>query len=376
MRNKRPRALLIFAAFITALLAGVISPNRSLAWICGGILAALILSFLDVLSKSETKSSRLKTIRSRKEGFFSSFLSDFWPWHILLLSVILIIISGSIQITEDENLPFYSILSESLKSLGYSLVIAVILAATIDRRARRAEQEMHVAMRRDIAKDVFHGVFETNLPKSYVNAVISQNLNVNIIRHNLQIIEDHNPLYLEHGLVLQCNRTVKFEIESVSTRDIIENLRYYFPILDNNLRDRVKIHQLIVDGQVFRHSDIDDSRSVDLERGAVLYQWPIVLHPGQKIRIQFKSTHFKNLTDVETWATLYPTIGFELIVRSRLPLRILAINPRTAHKELHGQSTPEEGVGAWRIDGPILPNESVSYWWSHDENYGKDEFNN
>jgi hypothetical protein len=226
-------------------------------------------------------------------------------------------------------------------------------------------------MRRLIAEDVFKGVFAEGLPRAYIDAVVDRNLRVQVVRPWVRTVENLSEFGLEgEGLskqaksLLKSDRIIEFELENVSGHDIVENARFFAPIKMPEVQDATRVTKISLDGVDVAQELLQSYRHLERNETSVAYEWPIPIKRGGKVHVRMESTIFKNRQDNEIWSTVYPTLKFELIFRSSVPLRRLGMRDRPITPLTSEYSDAEKGIGNWVIEGPLLPNDTVTIFWS------------
>jgi hypothetical protein len=351
-----------------------------IAWTCGGTLLALVAALLSPRTFSPrqaepTQADRDQPLASLRRNA-RRLTKPIWYLPIGTIGVLLIFSAIALDDmygpTGNGNVLNLHTVTTVLAELGFALLISFAIAITVERQARNRDSAAHEAMRKRIAQDVFQGVFSEHLPRNYISAVIRQNLQTNIIRRDVRIIEnmslDNHERYNDVSDILnrtlRCEREIRFTLSNLSDREIMEIGRLFVPILDEGFIQDTRLNSLVLDGYVIDKSLLDEYRQVDFEGGSVNYAWPIPIGPSRSVEIEIKTTHFKNSRDTEILSSLYPTLGLELIFRSSAPLTHLGFRARTAHEVSSAYSDAGKGIGTWRIEGPMLPNESITYWWA------------
>lgn len=94
------------------------------------------------------------------------------------------------------------------------------------------------------------------------------------------------------------------------------------------------------------------------------YSWDRTIEPGAELPVVVEAVSLKEVSDTEVWGSYHATYeGMVMSIRCAVPeiarfgIRNLTATPTTKVYENQGSNAE------WRIDGPILPNDSVVFWW-------------
>jgi len=304
------------------------------------------------------------------------------PWHLVvaLAAVILLVFALSIEnieaagSTESIRNSIFSAHSLILFSteLSFALIIALLISLGIDRQARNADNALYDNMRKIIAEDVFKGVFSQNLPQSYIAAVIDKNLKIRSIRSSMKAIENLREIDEDildtasplRQVFIQVDRVLEYTLENISGQDIIEEASFFGPVNHPELVSASKITKLVVDGREMSQAELRQRRQLTRNDTTVLYEWPISISKDGNARIVLEATLFKERRDSDYWSMNYPTLRFELMMRSEMPLSKAGYLERTSASVTSDYVDAERGIISCIIEGPMLPNDSMAYWWS------------
>jgi hypothetical protein len=256
--------------------------------------------------------------------------------------------------------------------LSFALVIALAISMGIERQARARDTQLHEDMRRAIAEDVFKGVFSQSLPLPYVSAVIEKNLKVRAIRTSMKAFErlkeieecylpSDNPL---RGSLIQVDRVLEYTLENISGRDIVENASFDGPVNHSDLIEHSRITKLIIDGVEVAEVTLRSIKALTDNDTKIRYEWPIHIRKDGTAVVTIESTLFKQRQDSDYWTMYIPTLRFELMMQSDIPLSRAGFLEHTSAQVVSQYVNADKGLISCIIEGPMLPNDSMTYWWS------------
>jgi hypothetical protein len=376
--------LLGLVAAVAGLVAGAFFAPPTIAWLCGGTLAALVVGALSPRGRAQIIQAGMRDLTPEPaESSRPVRKLELWQVMTAFLALLLLIVAITLET------PFFTkstatnsfIFNEHslvllLTELGFALIIALAISVTIEKQARDRDHAATEAMRKRIAEDVFRGVFSAHLPADYINTVVDRNLNVQLIRPSLRIVEDISEI--ESGLLseinksdlLRCDRLIEYTLRNVTSKVVTENLRLFFPVKRAEVAEHTVMDFLSVGDRHWTAEEISVLRIRNKDNSAVHYEWPVIISPGETITVKLHSRHFKYRSDSEIWSTVYPTMRFELIFRCSIPLSSLGLRNSSLDPPTSEYVEPEKGLGNWTVEGPLLPSDSVTYWWSAFEDHG------
>jgi hypothetical protein len=365
----------LVAAVASGLLAGMFLGPPLIAWLSGGVLAALIVGAFSPQGRAQLSP---RVAISRKEAN-SKFNLEIWQVLTAFLALFLLI-AGIVlegQFIDDHaaiNTSFFSVHTISLLSteLAFALIIALAISVTIEKHARDRDYAAHETQRKHIAEDVFRGVFSAQLPANYINAVVDRNLKVRVIRPWVRIVEDISEVEPEiiakarlgEREFLRCDRLIEYALQNVTTQAVTETLQVFFPIKRADVSEFTGMDFLSIGDKRWTKKEILELRVRDNDSLAIHYECPIEIQPGQTIEVKLHTRHFKYMSDSELWSSIYATMRFDLIFRCSISLQALGLRNSSLQPVTSEYVEPERGMGNWTVDGPLLPGDSISYWWS------------
>jgi hypothetical protein len=373
MISKRRIALGTLAGSAALLVAGILWGVPVVAWLSGGVLAALVVAAMFPQRRDEFAST------SENSRATPTRRVELWQALTALGALSLLILGVSLENPFFTNDPIAHSLIFSRHSLvilsteaAFALIIALAISVTIEKHARERDNAAHDAMRKRIAEDVFRGVFSAQLPASYIDAVVDRNLKVRFIRPWLRITEDissYRPSSidekrLQKDPLFRCDRLIEYAITNVTTTAIAETLKIFFPIKQTGLAEETGLDFLCVGARQWSAAEIAAARVVNEDADAVHYEFSVTLPPREAVEIRLHTRHFKYADDSELWSTIYPTMRFELSLRSRIPLRALGLRTTSLQPASSEYTDPAKGIGNWTVEGPLLPGDAITYWWS------------
>lgn len=260
--------------------------------------------------------------------------------------------------------------------LGFALFISFVVSVGIERRARALDNAAYERMRKSIADDVFRGVFAENLPRHYVDAVVDRDLKVSLVRpwikttnNVVRLSSAERKLVDSDGLsILRINRTISARVRNISGSFLDTTLRVYMPVAHPALLDSVLVDRIEVDGNALDTAAVKSYRREEREQTTVCYEWPISLVKGGEATVVVDGRLYKFFNDNDIFAFHAPAFRYEVIFNSEFPLERLGLFERSAAQVTGRYVDLEKGFGMWTLEGPILPNDSITMWWRFHEN--------
>lgn len=265
------------------------------------------------------------------------------------------------------------------KEVGFALLIAWGVSAGIEKQARARDLENAEKTRGRIAQDVVHALYGLQHNNNYVRKVIERTLQPHVVRDRFECDYTLCPLSADEiaSLGVDPTRFVKLTLLSrytfmnVSTQAIEFDVRYALAArFGKALRDFATIKQVKIDGARLSEAEIlaaQQTTEADAYKG---YKWTRSIPGGGRLSVMIEAVSIKELSDNEIWGNYHATYrGMQLTVHVRVPGLKYGIRDLTSTKATQIYES-ETGDACWTIDGPILPNESVTLWWRTPEDDG------
>lgn len=264
-----------------------------------------------------------------------------------------------------------------LKEGGFALIIAWAISYFIDYRAKLREIEEQIKLRDAMNRNVIQGVFNLLHEREYVKSVVEKSLLPPIARNRLVVNYKIDPLTAEEEKTLQVakGRFVKFtqrldcEFENVSPKTVKHMVNAGVFVRSGELAKNTGLKSIRISGKQLSDSEIRSAET--LTDGYKRYSWERTLKSKGKLAVDVVVVSFKELSDTEVLGCFHPTYGgVELSVHNNVPdIVTFGIRNLTATEErLAFKDDAREA--RWSIDGPVLPNESIVFWWRSNEDDG------
>jgi hypothetical protein len=262
-----------------------------------------------------------------------------------------------------------------LKELSFAILIALLVIVSIEHESRKTDRESADRMRREIADDVFKGVFSRDLSPGYVDKAISLHLKPSLVRTYVKIdyaFEDFSQAERnKYGdgaseLILLRSR-IEFCLTNVTHRPIREDFRFTNPTWGGPLSDLTRIVRFDVGETKGSLRNAKDELQFTEREGRRSYSVAIDFEPDASRYLVIEGLLLKEISDSHTWASFYPTMKADVSVTSMDFMSYgISMNSTTPAVEAHRSAN---GLFArWEIDGPIMTNESIILWWRDDPN--------
>jgi hypothetical protein len=270
--------------------------------------------------------------------------------------------------------------------LGVALLVAYIIGTAIDVQTRRKEARNRLREKEDLKRrreaeqlealdreqkmvqDVFRGVLGIRHSTAYVRKVIETTLEKRVVRRMVSLIYTLRRLdEAERGRIEDADRfmildqAVSFELQNLSTEETEVDVCLVVPIRQGkNLHDESKLQAVSIGGKALRPDQIVETGSGGDSK---CYSWKHTIPGSGRLPVSFKQRLIKEESDTEVWCATYAcTEGLTLQVVAPGDLH-MGIRNNTASRDRVETDPSDNGVGVWKIDGPILPNDSVVFYW-------------
>lgn len=357
---------------------------------------------------TSTVSATSQSVRDIEE---SSIGVPSWVLALGISAVALSIILASIFEYSPEQIKellFHALLF-LVAEIGIALVIAYIISIFFDeriekrndkrklrerraeeRRRRDEEEEERKRKEREIAEalsreqrlveDVFVGVFGIRHSADYVRRVISANLEQNIVREHVDLHYEIVPipdtfadeLQIQRGRFVMLYQVVSWTFQNLSSDPAVDfEVRCALSVRHGkHVKDASKVTYVQIGDEIFEGDIILPKESQDADEETKVYSWPGNIPGYGSLKVLIRSQMIKELSDSEVWGSLFPTVdGMTLRVSAPQPLRV-GVKSHTSSPCLCTVPRDHTGFGTWTVEGAILPNNSVVFYWRTPEDDG------
>ena len=165
------------------------------------------------------------------------------------------------------------------KEIGFACFIAWIIAFTIELASVTRQEAAAEKIQNKLAKDVFTGIFENQLPKDVVQAIVNDFLNAPIIREKIDLtyilsdgteyIEDQQKNFVQFGV------TIKYRLRNITNKMIAVPIRLGIPLPDERrLAHLTKVNSVSVNGVLITDEEVEAGKKMSSTiPDAVEYVW-------------------------------------------------------------------------------------------------------
>ncbi len=244
---------------------------------------------------------------------------------------------------------------------------------------RKAVQEKreHLEREQRMTQDVFRGVLGIRHRADYVRKVIESTLDRKVVRRHVTLMYKLARLTSDEAVEMGIrnpekfiflDQAVTFEFENLSSDDQKIPIKFAVPARHGSkFRSASRVISAIIGG---KEQPIDDELPQDPHSDAKVYTWPHTISPNGKLSVAVKARVIKEDSDSEVWCSYYPcTEGMSLQVTAPDDLH-MGLRNNTASPETEEIPQGANGMAIWKINGPILPNNSVVFYWRTPEHDG------
>lgn len=295
---------------------------------------------------------------------------------LLLLISILLIVLGSTWQTKTEVLFMkvsYSDLSLLLSALGTSLFSALAIYVSLQFLSERLLEKKTMEIIEAVKQDLFKSIYGRYISPSLFFEVERCLLKNDLMRRNTNLlleITDEAPNCISECEAkkiqdldlkdyLFCVQSITYELENTSATKVAAPIKSVIELpLDKELSEVVKTLNLTIDEKPVPKEDI--STFNDIRRDSCVTNHEIDLEPGRIIKVKVESLLLKKSSDVETWASVYPTENLNLTVVHGVNYEV---NASANHADNLQQTHNTGNMKQWVLNKGIFPYQSVVVWW-------------
>lgn len=274
------------------------------------------------------------------------------------------------------------LLSGMLQALGLTVVAAVFISSTVDRRTRSYFFRELAKKTETLGNNVLLGMFETRHHPRLFSMVKENVFEKNVIRRNIDINytlvdldEDFTGTRLDGERFLRVDVILSTVTENINVAQTESGGRVMLPItlgLPNPILDELKPFVMVNSFRVGRkkidkariaaiNADLQEKLKDDSQNDAPVMIDEVELQPGETITVSGSYTMIKELQDTEVFRSKEIAENIHLTVVNK-STEDLAIRARSlAHGTLHPQASPS--AQQWKLDELSLPLQGIMVWW-------------
>lgn len=316
-------------------------------------------------------------------------------WRYLLLGISTLLALALVKVTIAPNPPEtlarfgLEVLSLFVVEVGVALIVAFFVAYLVEVRikvheSRQRDQERSIEIvrkrqdaeaaerrRQVLARDVVEGVYGIQHKPSYVKAVIETNLQSMIVRDMIDLEYTLSELTDEQLQILNVPDGRRFVMLTMLTTYTFRNLSSYQKPVDvlyslpvrngEGARALTRVEWAKIGDTVLSRDTIDKSLEAPDEENDKTFRWSETIPGNGQLYVSIRATALKERSDNEVSGFFYPSIDGARLRFTALPGMRFGLRPLT-----NSSIAPERQEGnlaTWNGTGPVLPNDSVVFWW-------------
>lgn len=258
--------------------------------------------------------------------------------------------------------------------IGYAFIIAWIVSASIEAAATAEHHKDVKAARELIANDVTHAIFGIRHEKNYVRAVIETCFEQPHFREDYDLAyriesfpeKERYELNLESGRFVIMKTRMRYRVRNMSSGDEKFRIGYGLPTRSNTLAELCRVTAVTVSGKSYTKAEIEATEVThngeNVSANDRAYEFFVDVAGAGSVDVLIESQTVKEMSDNDTFGFRFPTTNARLRMDVNVDGLIFGVTPRVAARLVEVIS-PANQSGEWKIDGPILPYNSVVFWW-------------
>ncbi len=312
----------------------------------------------------------------------------FWL-YILLLCMALVCLFSSELFEPRQGETFIPLFKQArtyeelIKELGYALIIAIVIAITIESVSRRAHNRDMQRQFLQVHRNVFGGIFGIFLPKSiikefadiivnskffkynylsrYTIAVRSEPINnvateIAEMRFNLSYrAKNTTPNTEEYSIILSVSDPPKYSGWPEDTlQNVFINGKRIYPASTTPVGTTAAPAAPTASSQSVTAAPL----------GGLTFEHATTLSPNEEIEVSIISKHYRYPSDSEVIYTPHPSLDMQ--VQFVIPPEIKNIGASAIHRQdiLKDSESDDFREHSWRTRGPVLPYQGIYVWWT------------
>lgn len=271
-----------------------------------------------------------------------------------------------------------------IAEIGYAFIIAWIVAEALEANAKAEHLKEVKEARELIAKDVTHAIFGIRHDPQYVRAVLETCFEQPHFRedYDLQYRIDSFPakeaakLGIEPSRFVLMSTRMRYRVRNMGAKEEKFRIGYGLPMRSGQLEKFSKITAITTGSKTYSASEISEmevphnGENVPLNDKA--YEFYVTVAGGGSIDVLIESQTVKELSDNDTFGFRFPTTNARLRMDVNIDELKFGVTARVA-ANLVEIIPPTDRSGEWKIDGPILPYNSVVFWWRTPQDDGQEK---
>jgi hypothetical protein len=300
-----------------------------------------------------------------------------------LVGVLLILGSLCITLYEGDVKPKpwpIELTSAFLLELGIAVIVACVLAGTLEYVLQVQAHRQHQTQLRRIKKDTLRALFHKHVEPELYDELVRNILWYTVRRKDFRVLyqfEPHRMAISQEGEgLVKLTVTVSYKVYNPSRQELRHHVYHYFnkllPGADQEYTS-LKIsgcttqdgeENPVWTGQALRTSVRSEAVRTQVET------W-VFIGPRRTAQVEFTYMVVKRATDVDVWLSREPADGFRVTAVIDSSLGALRCWPESVHwlKAIEVINVRQGGprVYEWWVNGVVLPNQGIMVYWRAEE---------
>ena len=305
-----------------------------------------------------------------------------WIFLPLLFIVSILLMTLAASWKEDTAILFlqvsYKDVSLILSSLGTSLFAALTIYISLQILSEKLVEKKTIEIINAVKEDLFRAIYGRYISPSLFFEVERCLLKSDFIRKNtnlllelneqspqsfdnpegVQIDEELFQLAKDKGYLF-CLHSISYDLVNTSSSKAIAPIKSVIELpLDLELAPIVRTLGISVNGKLVNKDKIQVFN--DIKRDACVTLHSEEVEPEEKLQVKVESLLLKKETDVETWASVFPTETLNITI---VHGSSYDANASANHADSLIEAQNTASMKQWVLDKGIFPYQSVVVWW-------------
>lgn len=307
---------------------------------------------------------------SNGRGIWSKDGALFWMMvSAFAIGVVLILVYINAPIVDNGGTLSKSLVYVFAKELGFALIIASILAFTVERATRRRHEDAAENTMRSINKNIFKAIYGRYIPEEVFSEVERCLLTTDVVRKQYQI--DYTLDYIKENDYPRMTKDdkdthLKVDLYSKYTLENTTNRHTEVPIelhlekpIDDLLVEYIQIESVIIGAIEFSKEEIEEICKTHNTKEHVIFAHRQEMKGRESIEVSMTAKILKRKVDAEIWASRFPSSDITVRIISPCDISVMG----TAN---HSQKLIERkmnGKQIFELKHGIFPFQSIIFWW-------------